>query len=471
MATITSCQGTFSDLEDGRIYGMELNTQILELDSQYFTNPSTVTASAYYREGADTDRVIYSGIFIIEETADGETWNIAYKSRSEEYEIQFELMDGIVTGDGDTIVTGDGSMIGMKRNMSAVRISLYSKDNTLIDKQNIPVVITAKSLTTEQVFNLLTNNGQAKGIYKVGNQLYVSFDYMRGGDLTLGGIDNKNGVVRIYDANNVFTLLLDNRGLHTTGMTSIYNTRKWVDQKAGVVSGGVFSGEAKEKELTGKLDLSAAYYAPDGGVNYCAVLEAISTIYLKSRGSTAASLSGKNATFYGDIDAHGTIRTNEIRTHNNSNLFTKSWDCGYGIIAKIAKYYAENTSAYYLWVKGEDDDTLGLITIDNSDERKKKHIQDSTVDALSVINKIRHVEYDWKENDGHVENGYIAQQLSDVCPRMALHMEESDTWQFESSAILQYATKAIQELSTKVERLEKALKTAGISLEEVRTWH
>ena len=89
------------------------------------------------------------------------------------------------------------------------------------------------------------------------------------------------------------------------------------------------------------------------------------------------------------------------------------------------------------------------------------------MDALSVINQIQHVEYDWRDNDGHVENGYIAQQLADVCPRMALHMEESDTWQFESSAILQYATKAIQELSTKVERLEKALKTAGISLEEV----
>ena len=107
MATITSCQGTFSDLEDGRIYGMELNTQILELDSQYFTNPSTVTASAYYRVGADADRVIYPGIFVVEETADGETWTIAYNSHSEESEIQFELMDGIATGNGDTIVTGD----------------------------------------------------------------------------------------------------------------------------------------------------------------------------------------------------------------------------------------------------------------------------------------------------------------------------------------------------------------------------
>lgn len=443
---------------------MKLNTQVLELDDKYFTTPNTITAETSSRTG---DNVEYAGIFTVEETSDGVSWNIMYRSDPAEKSMEYDLLDGLATGNGDLITTGDSLIIGLKRDISAVKISLHSEEGVLIDRQTIPVVLTAKSLTMEQVFNLLTNNGEAKGIYKVGDQLYISLDYARAGNLTLGGLDNRNGVLRIYDSKNVYTTLLDNRGLHTAGMTSVYNSGKWVDQKAGVISGGVFSGEAKEKELTGKLDLSAAYYAPNGGADYCAVLEAISTIYLKSRGFTAASFLGKNATFYGDIDANGTIYTNEIRSRNKSNLFMKSWDCGYGIIAKIAKYYADNTSAYYLWVKGENDDTLGLITIDNSDERKKKHIHDSTVDALSVINQIRHVEYDWKDNDGHVENGYIAQQLADVCPRMALHMEESDTWQFESSAILQYATKAIQELSTRVERLEKALKTAGISLEEV----
>lgn len=460
MATITSCQGTFSDLEDGRIYGMELNTQILELDSQYFTNPSTITASAYYRVGADADRVIYPGIFVVEETADGETWTIAYNSRSEESEIQFELMDGIATGNGDTIVTGDGTMIGMKRNISAVRISSYSKDNTLIDRQNIPVVITAKSLTTEQVFNLLTNNGEVKGIYKVGNQLYVSFNYAKGGDLTLGGVDNEGGTLSIVDEKGKQTFLLNNAGIDSSGKFRNYKGKEWIEIHNSLLTGGY--GD----EQHGLIDLSAQYRMANGKREYHTVVEARNILYLKSKKVTSVSLSGTNATFYGNIITWGTIHAEEIMNRKGDMRYIKSWSEGHGTVDRIAKYYSDKTAAFYLWLMSEERESLGLITIDNSDERKKKHIQDSTVDALSIINKIRHVEYDWKENDGHVENGYIAQQLSDVCPRMALHMEESDTWQFESSAILQYATKAIQELSAKVKRLEKALKFAGISLEE-----
>lgn len=464
MATITSCQGTFSDLEDGRIYGMELNTQILELDSQYFTNPSTITVSAYYRVGADADRVIYPGIFVVEETADGETWTIAYNSHSEESEIQFELMDGIATGNGDTIVTGDGTMIGMKRDISAVRISLYSGDHTLIDRQNIPVVITAKSLTTEQVFNLLTNNGEAKGIYKVDNQLYISFNYAKGGVLTLGGADNEGGTLSIVDENGEQTFLLNNAGIDSSGKFRNYKGKEWIEIRNSILTGGY--GD----EQHGLIDLSAQYRMANGKLEYHSVVEARNILYLKSKKATSVSLSGTNATFYGNIITWGTIHAEEIMNRKGDMRYVKSWSEGHGTVDRIAKYYSDKTAAFYLWLMSEERESLGLITIDNSDERKKKHIQDSTVDALSVINKIRHVEYDWKENDGHVENGYIAQQLSDVCPRMALHMEESDTWQFESSAILQYATKAIQELSAKVERLEKALKTAGISLEEEQIW-
>ena len=42
--------------------------------------------------------------------------------------------------------------------------------------------------TQLDIFNKLTNNGQAKGIWLKNGQLYISFTYAQGGTLTLGEV-------------------------------------------------------------------------------------------------------------------------------------------------------------------------------------------------------------------------------------------------------------------------------------------
>lgn len=59
-----------------------------------------------------------------------------------------------------------------------------------------------KQLDQETIFNLLTNNGEAKGIWLKNNQLYVSFTYAQGGTLKLGGANNDNGAMQILDSSD-----------------------------------------------------------------------------------------------------------------------------------------------------------------------------------------------------------------------------------------------------------------------------
>lgn len=59
-----------------------------------------------------------------------------------------------------------------------------------------------KQLDQETIFNLLTNNGEAKGIWLKNNQLYVSFTYAQGGTLKLGGANNGNGAMQILDSSD-----------------------------------------------------------------------------------------------------------------------------------------------------------------------------------------------------------------------------------------------------------------------------
>lgn len=57
-----------------------------------------------------------------------------------------------------------------------------------------------KQLDQETIFNLLTNNGEAKGIWLKDKQLYVSFTYAQGGTLKLGGANNSNGTMQILNS-------------------------------------------------------------------------------------------------------------------------------------------------------------------------------------------------------------------------------------------------------------------------------
>ena len=73
-----------------------------------------------------------------------------------------------------------------------VKATKYT-DDSAVDKLN-------KSLTSEEVFNRLTDNGKKQGIYMQGDQLYINFSYGKGGTLTLGGVNNENGSIQILDA-------------------------------------------------------------------------------------------------------------------------------------------------------------------------------------------------------------------------------------------------------------------------------
>ena len=56
------------------------------------------------------------------------------------------------------------------------------------------------SLDQESVFNRLTGNGAAQGIYMVDGQLYVNMTYARSGTLVLGGLNNQDGALQVLDA-------------------------------------------------------------------------------------------------------------------------------------------------------------------------------------------------------------------------------------------------------------------------------
>lgn len=200
----------------GRTFILEPSASLIKREEGDILNPGYLEFHSYYRDGAGTARNTYAGRFLIEETYDGNTWKTVYQSDVDESSVRHSLYSFIVDAEGNPIMTEDGYGIASDRAVQEVRCYIYAAGGftNLLDRQNIPIVYDMAALTQDKVFDILTNGGEAKGIYKEGNQLYISFTYARGGNLDLGGPNNGNGLLRIFDASGNQVGHIDHTGVN-----------------------------------------------------------------------------------------------------------------------------------------------------------------------------------------------------------------------------------------------------------------
>jgi len=202
------------DGEPGRTYMVEPSCNVLKRGSDKTISPNFITFKAYYRDGKSATRVPYKGRFVVEETADGNTWNTIYTSSTDEDTVTHYLYSILTNGSGQTVASSNGSTVGIPRDVTNVRCKLYASGGTttLMDMQSVAVVIDVDNLTQSQIVEILSNDGAWKGLYYKNGQLYISFSAALGGELTLGGEKNGNGYLKIKDANNADKGLIDRSG-------------------------------------------------------------------------------------------------------------------------------------------------------------------------------------------------------------------------------------------------------------------
>lgn len=202
------------DGEPGRTYMVEPSCNVLKRGSDKTISPNFITFKAYYRDGKSATRVPYKGRFVVEETADGNTWNTIYTSSTDEDTVTHYLYSILTNGSGQTVASSNGSTVGIPRDVTNVRCKLYASGGTttLMDMQSVAVVIDVDNLTQEQIVKILSDDGAWKGLYYINGRLYVSLDALLGGSVTLGGKKNGNGYLKIKDASNAAKGLIDRSG-------------------------------------------------------------------------------------------------------------------------------------------------------------------------------------------------------------------------------------------------------------------
>ena len=237
----------------GRTYVLESSTTILKKESENSITPNVVIFSAYYRDGKNTGRTDYAGRFVIEETSDGKTWATVYTSTVDETSVNYYADYVFADSDGVLVADSDGSLIGVRsKDIVGLRCSLYASGGTtnLIDTVKLDVITEVTALTQEDILKLLTNDGEWKGVYRgTDGELYISFSAAMGGLLKLGGKNNGNGVLHIYDTYGRVKATLNYNGL------VVYDTPLNPDTTTSQKYSGLLFNGASIKPVDGTTNL------------------------------------------------------------------------------------------------------------------------------------------------------------------------------------------------------------------------
>lgn len=451
----------------GRTYFFQSNADVLLMGADKKITPSSLIVDSFYRDGNGEVAQSQKGWWKLEKSSDnGATWSALTVSQ---------------TAALDRLSINVNNLSLKAHDMLKVSLYFDQSKSKLADYQTYSVAVDVASLTQEQIVNVLSDDGKFKGLYyekdESGNQtLFISFNAMKGGVISLGGTNNGNGQLKIYDAdgNQIsrlgytgYVVLNKNTGnpmvsLNTAGLrlytvyTDAKNYQALMLGKYGLYAQDVSDGVIRLwQEGTG--DGYVVKYQNDTIRIYTDYLTAMSDVTVK--GTTAlkdAYVTGK-FTFidYGVEDSGQNIRRRPVASVTNATnrvaYLSSSVESGKAALAISAQWGSTNYSLRKLY-----NDSA-------SDVRLKKNFEDCEVNALDAVCKMPVCSFDWKENGVHQPLGLVADDLEKIDPLLALgggYNEDGsiNAKQIDRLLLTEYAIKAIQELSAKVDEQEKHIK-------------
>lgn len=465
----------------GRTYFFQSNADVLLMGADKKITPASLIVDSFYRDGNGEIAQSQKGWWKLEKSTDnGATWATLTVSQ---------------TAALDRLNINVNSLSLKAHDMLKVSLYFDQSKTKLADYQTYSVAVDVASLTQEQIVDILSDDGKFKGLYyekdESGNQtLFISFNAMKGGVISLGGTNNGNGQLKIYDADGKqisrlgytgYVVLNKNTGnpmvsLNTAGLR-LYTDYTDADNYNALMLGkyGLYAQKVQNKVIELWMEGDTSKKWEGFIVRYLNNKVRINTNSLFTDGCEL----GANFSTSGNATVDGTLMFYDLENQTKTSGKVKR--------QPVASVSADDSQVAYLFSgKGSkygDAATyrrLGIrakwggsgfstdylyTTAQVSDIRLKENIESSETDALETVNRMKVRQFDWKEWMGgwHQNIGFVADELEEIDPNLALgggydENGEMDIKQINSPYLLNYAIKAIQELSAKVDEQEKHIK-------------
>lgn len=201
-------------------YGLDATWTTSVIGQGVSYSPSLLTVSAYSTTNNGSTKTAYSGGNIsVDVQLDNGTWNedvatdeggtwieeVITSSASSSLAIKV-----VRTSGASVEVDSSGTYDTIKVPVNALRVRFNLKDtnDVLLDRQDVTLLtasaedlILNSSNSQKKIFNALTRNGQAQGIYLEQGNLYINASYIGSGAINIGYLDNNQTWHETFYAN------------------------------------------------------------------------------------------------------------------------------------------------------------------------------------------------------------------------------------------------------------------------------
>lgn len=441
----------------GRTYFFQSNADVLLMGADKKITPAPLIVDSFYRDGNGEIAQSQKGWWKLEKSTDnGATWSALTVSQ---------------TAALDRLSINVNSLSLNAHDMLKVSLYFDQSKTKLADYQTFSVAVDVASLTQEQIVDILSDSGKFKGFYyekdESGNTtLYISFNAAKGGVLALGGQNDGNGLMKIYDSSGSLILTIGQNGIETraTTLTDKNAKGKIAFNKKGLTFTEDIAGGGTDTDDTLHLEKSIINFDSLSNiignfdkltVSKNAVMEGKLLFYDYENQAKIAS--GSSGAVTRQPIASVTADTNRVAflsSDYHANGYGAGTEHGSYRLGVKAQWGGSSYETHYIY------SNLAV-----SDIRLKENVKNSETDALETVNRMKVRQFDWKEQMGgwHQDIGFVADELEEIDPNLALgggydENGEMDIKQINSPYLLNYAIKAIQELSAKVDEQEKRIK-------------
>ncbi len=458
----------------GRTYFFQSNADVLLMGADKKITPSPLIVDSFYRDGNGEIAQSQKGWWKLEKSSDnGATWSALTVSQ---------------TAALDRLNISVNNLSLKAHDMLKVSLYFDQSKTKLADYQTFSVAVDVASLTQEQIVDILSDDGKFKGLYyekdESGNTtLFISFNAMKGGVISLGGANNGNGQLKIYDDDGNLISRLGYTGyvvhnkstgkpmvsLNTAGLR-LYTDYTDSENYNALVLGkyGLFAQKVQNKviELWMEGDTSKKW---DGYIiRYLKNKVRMNTNSLFTDGCEL----GANFSTDGNATVGGTLMfydlENQAKTSGKVKRQPVASVSADGSRVAYLNANKNSNSQFAVAIRGQygstNSYTTWWFTADNqSDVRLKENFAKCSINALDAVLKMPVCSFDWKESGIHQPLGLVADEIEKIDTLLVSgggYNEDGsiNAKQIDRLLLTEYAIKAIQELSAKVDEQEKRIK-------------
>jgi hypothetical protein len=350
----------------GRTYYLRANAEVLMMGQDKKITPNPFNVHAYYRDGQG-DEATFKTWWIVEYSKDaGKTWTkMAFNSQT----------SGITINPDSYSLSADGM----------IRATIYTDSGRtkIADQQTWQVAVDVGMLTQEQIVEILSNDGEFKGLYYLNGHLYISLDALMGNAAILGGAKNGNGYLKIKDKEGTVKGLIDYSGY--TAFTSYEENSTYMKYTGICFSDTGINPVSAEKYFSSTADIE--YVETAWGIDWTAEELNISATEVSANTGKFSNLAAQNCDLEViNMNVSGPCTFDD---ENNAPIFRQSMKVyGFGF----------TTSGWNAWISNND---YRLRAYGSSSERYKILGDSLTEEFIESLYNIEPIMARYK--DGYLE--------------------------------------------------------------------